>query len=122
MPTSEESLERVGLQCPGELREELWSSFGWGSPWAMQCGGEDKPDEGVLEMLGLLSHQFRVAHPGLPYDYLQQLRAVTGAFLEQEKAEDGDAKLRVIGAPEELERVRSALAKEGWPEVAFLVA
>ena len=52
--TCEESLERVGLQSKGELRDHCWELLGWASPYGIPDDAEENAwDAAALCNLGL---------------------------------------------------------------------
>lgn len=129
--TAAASLAAVGLECAGELQEELWESLGWASPYALECAGVDGEDPQVLELLGLESRRLAVdaaalaaaagaaaaANPAAALEaLLDRLRAASlegggdGAFFEFTPAEgSGDGgSLHVVGTAEELSAVEAA--------------
>merc|ERR1719215_1577235 len=85
--TSAGSLEAFALTCPGELREHLWASLGWASPYLLECAGQEAEDPQVLEMLELESRHLKVPTEALSAvksvsALLELLHERSGAFLE----------------------------------------
>uniref|UniRef100_A0A7S4RW50 LicD/FKTN/FKRP nucleotidyltransferase domain-containing protein n=1 Tax=Alexandrium monilatum TaxID=311494 RepID=A0A7S4RW50_9DINO len=119
LPTATESLAAVGLHCHGELRELLWRSLGWASPYGPpECdAGAARAEEDLsnLEALGLEARHLSLgadAAAALQGGGLEALQARTGAFLELTLLPGRpSAALRAVGAPEELARVEEAVAE-----------
>lgn len=108
---AKDSLAKVGLHCPGELREELWSNFGWGSPWPLEfvsCEQEGM----VLDLLGLISQRFLVESSSLEQlGGPKALAGLSGASVEVEDVDGSGTVLRATGDADELACLEEALQK-----------
>eukprot|EP00929_Paragymnodinium_shiwhaense_P055293 TRINITY_DN27710_c0_g1_i1.p1 TRINITY_DN27710_c0_g1~~TRINITY_DN27710_c0_g1_i1.p1 ORF type:complete len:356 (+),score=44.34 TRINITY_DN27710_c0_g1_i1:58-1125(+) len=119
-PTSEDSLQRVGLPSPGELKDLLWELYGWASPYMQVCADEDPA---TLELLGLevkrLQASARIGQllvrGGKAAELLVSLlQAHSGAQVTPEvlPGESCAAQIKGVGAAEELEALEACLEKE----------
>jgi len=110
--TCEESLERVGLQSKGELRDHCWELLGWASPYGIPDDAEENAwDAAALCNLGMTTRSFAVSAnvaAELRRGRLEKMREQTGAFLELLDTEGGTS-LRVVGADDEVVAVHTAL-------------
>lgn len=116
--TGAESLAAAGLHCRGELRELLWQSLGWASPYGPpECdagAASQEEDVSSLDMLGLQTRHLSVASGAASalQERLEALRCRTNAFLELTAlAGGGQTALRAVGTVDELAQVEEALAE-----------
>ena len=119
---SSSDLSAVGLDCSGDLREKLWQSLGWASPWPLE------DESSAMDLLGLeekcwLFHEAlgQRLHQWLRRDELEcrkaveQVKLITGCFLEictcSCNSSCNCTVLRAVGGSTELSAVEPAFGE-----------
>jgi len=124
-PTAQKGLEMLGLRCQGELREHLWQSLGWASPYLQECAGHDREDPQVLELLDLQTRHLQMPSSAVGYSScdgaMGWLRSRSSCFFELEicseasrggiDAEANIVRFRAVGDAEELDALENILAE-----------
>jgi len=118
------SLAMVDLNSEGELRDLLWNSLGWASPYMVECNNDNSVNLEMLQMLGFESRT--IALPAVEAaaeshtNWLEMLRLTSNAFIEQDVGDAATPSLHAVGTCAELDLLEQAVSETAMLEPGCL--